>query len=187
MLTVLDKSYRKEKLLEWERKSLTEKYSMFSLSKQSTWITLGLIVLILSLFGFIFLFIPPRYGWGNWTPPNTSEEYQYRLSNFLITIPIFILVVFIYVNIRNKIDLTLGIKRTANFKVTHALNLLSIKILLLNGWRPFIIKSRKPFFDNAIQGQIITIKRSGTYRLIDYYIRDEKAYNLEPKMRQAYR
>ena len=96
-----------------------------------------------------------------------------------------IIAVFAYVNIRNKIDLILGTKRTANFKVTEVLNLGTIKILFMNGWRPFSIKARQPYFKSAIQGQIITIKRTGTFRLIDYYIRDEKIYNDEQDRKKA--
>lgn len=179
MTTVIDKTYRKEKLLDWERKSLINKFSIFSFSKKSTWLTLGLIILGLSVLGFIVPFIPPRYGWGNWTPATTSEEYQYRLTNFWIAAPTMIIAVFAYMNIRNKIDLLLGTKLTANFKVTEVLNLGTIKILLMDGWRPFSIRARQPYFKSAVQGQIITIKRTGTFRLIDYYIRDEKTYNDE--------
>lgn len=177
MARVIDKTYRKEKLLDWERKSLTEMFSISSFSKISTWLSLGLIVLVLCFFGFIIPFIPPRYNWGNWTPATTSNEYQYRLTNFWIAVPLMIISVFAFVNIRNIIDLILGTKRTANFKITQVLNLGVIKILFMNGWRPFSNKVRQPFFDSAVPGQIITIKRTGTFRLIDYYIRDEKTYN----------
>ena len=90
-----------------------------------------------------------------------------------------IIVVFAFVNIRNKIDITLGTKRTANFKVTNVLNLGTIKLLFMNGWRPFSIKAKQPYFQSAVPGQIITIKRTGTFRHIAYYIRDEKIYNDE--------
>ncbi|WP_149240951.1 hypothetical protein [Dyadobacter sp. 32] len=185
MTTVIDKKYRKEKLLDWERKSLTDKFSIFSFSKKSTWATVGLTTLGLCVFGFIVPFIAPRYGWGNWTPATTSDEYQYRLTNFWISVPIMIFSVFAYVNICNKIDLVLGIKRTANFKVTEVLNVGVIKILFMNGWRPFSIKARQPYFKSAIPRQIITIKRTGTFRLIDYYIRDEKTYNDEQERKLA--
>lgn len=185
MNTEIDKIYRKEKLLEWESKSLTDKFSIFSFSKISTWLTLGQIILGLCVFGFIVPFIPPRYGWGNWTPATTSDEYQYRLTKFWIVVPIFIIAPFACMNIRNKIDLTLGTKWTANFKVTNMLNLGTIKILFMNGWRPFSINARQKYFQSATQGQIITIKRSGTFRLIDYYIRDEKKYNNEQDSKKA--
>jgi hypothetical protein len=179
MTTGIDNTYRTEKLQDWERKSLTGKFSGFSFSDKSTWVTLGLIILGLCVFAFIIPFIPPRYGWGNWTPATTSDEYWYRVTNFWVVAPILILVVFAYINIRNKIDLSLGTKRTANFKVTDVLNFGVIKILLMNGWRPFGIKAREPQFDTVRQGQIITIKRTGTFRLIDYYIRDLEKFNDE--------
>ena len=179
MTTIIDKTYRKEKLLKWERKSLTEKFSIFSFSKKSTWLSIGLILIGLCIFGFIMPFIPPRYGMSNWKPATTIDEYQIRLTNFWIAIPIIIIIVFTYVNIRNKIDLISGTKRTANFKVTDVINLGIIKILKMNGWRLFSIKARHPYFKSAVQGQIISIKRTTTYRLIDYYIRDEKIFKDE--------
>jgi len=185
MTRVIDKTYRKEKLLDWERKSLTAKFSIFSLSKKSTWLTLGIIILGLFVFGFIVPFIPPRYSWGDWIPATTIDEYQSRLTNFWIAAPTMIIAVFAYLNIRNKIDLILGTKLTANFKVTEVLNLGTIKILLMDGWRPFSIRAKQPYFKSAVQGQIITIKRTGTFRLIDYYIRDEKTYNDEQERRKT--
>jgi hypothetical protein len=179
MTTVIDKTYRKEKLLDWERENLTDKFSAFSLSKKSTWLTLGLIIFGLCIFGFIIPFIPPRFSWGNWTPATTPGEYQFKLTNIWVAVPIMIISVFAYVNIINKIDLLLGTKRTASFKVTQVLNLGPIKILFMNGWRPFSIKARQPYFESAIQGQIITIKRTATFRLIDYYLRDEKTHSDE--------
>lgn len=177
MTIVIDKIYRKGKLLDWERKSLAEKFSMFSFSKKSTLLMLLLIILGLCVFGFIVPLIPPRYSWSNWTPASTNEEYQYRLTNFWVAVPIMIIGLFAYVNIRNKIDLIFGTKRTANFKVTKVINLGTIKILFMNGWRPFSIKVKQPYFKSAIQGKIITIKRTETFRLIDYCIRDEKTSN----------
>jgi hypothetical protein len=179
MTAGIDNTYRTEKLLDWERKSLTGKFSRFSLSDKSTYLSFGLIILVICVFAFIIPFIPPRYGGGNWTPATTSNEYWYRVRNFWRVVPIIIIGVIAYINIRKKIDLSLGIKRTANFKVTGLLDLGVIKILFLNSWRPFSIKARQAYFSSVTQGQIITIKRTGTFRLIDYYIRDVEKFNDE--------
>lgn len=173
MTIVIDKTYRKEKLLDWERKSLTDKFSIFSFSKKSTWVALGLIILGLCVFGFIVPFIPPRYSWGNWTPATTTDEYQFRLTKFLVTVPIMIISVFGYINLRNKIDLMLNIKWTANFRITKIINLGTMKILIINGWRLFIIRTTDPYFQSVLKGQIITIKRTGTFRLIHYLDRND--------------
>ena len=39
--------------------------------------------------------------------------------------------------------------------------------------------SKENCFNLVYEGQIITIKRSSTFGLIDYYIRDEKAFRNE--------
>lgn len=176
MMTIIDKKYRKEKLLEWEKKRLIEKFSIFSFSKKSTWLSIGLIIIGLFILGLIVPFIPPRYNWSNWTPATTFDEYRIRLSTFWITILLMLILVFTYQKIRNKLDIILGTKRTANFKVTNVINLGISKILIMNGWRLLSIKAKQRYFKSAEQGHIITIKRTATFRLIDYYIRDEKTY-----------
>lgn len=184
MTMAIDKTYRKEKLLDWELKSLTEKYSDFSFSKKSTWLTLGLIIVGVSIFALFIPFIPPRFGWGNWEPARTLYDYKLRVSNFLVIAPIMIITVFVYVNLRNRIDLQQGVKRTGNFKVIGVLDFWSIKILILNTWRPFTIKSKQRYFNSVNQGHIITIKRTITYKLIDYYIRNEMTFNDEQKSKK---
>lgn len=177
MARIIDDTYCTEKLLDWERKSLTGQFMYFSFSKKSNWITVGVIILGLSAFGLVVPFIPPRYGWRNWTPAATTEEYWDQVTKFLVTAPMMILAVLVYLNIRIKIDLKLGIKRTANFKVTDVLTFGSIKILLMNGWRPFSIGARQSSYFNSVKkGHIISIKRTATFRLINYYIQDEKEF-----------
>lgn len=143
--------------------------------------TLAFMILGGLALGFLIPFIPPRYSWGGWTPATTSDEYWYRVTNFWTITPILIFGVFAYVNLINKLDLAFGTKRTANFRVTEVLNLWTIKILLMNGWRPLIIRERRPYFNSVSHGQIITIKRTFTFRLIDYYIRDTDKFNEEQK------
>lgn len=90
--------------------------------------------------------------------------------------PVILLIGFICLIIRNAIDLRSGIKRTANFKVTDVINLGVFKILILNGWRLFSLKDKDDQFNAAAKGQIIHMKRTCTYRLINYYLRDEEVF-----------
>ena len=78
----VNNKYKVEKLLDWERKSLKGKFAAFSLSEKSTWVTIGLIILVLSSFGLLYPIIPPRYGFGDWEPATTVDEYQLRLTNY---------------------------------------------------------------------------------------------------------
>lgn len=185
MIIGIDKTYRTEKLLDWERKSLKDKNSIFSFSKKSTWLGIGFIIIGLSFLGLIVPFIPPRYGWSNWVPATTIEEYQLRVSNFIIGVPIIIIVLVAYVNTRNKIDLILGVKRIANFKITNVIDLEVAKILILNGWRIFSVKANQPYFISASPGQVITIKRTGTFKLFDYCVRDKNTYITEQTTKKA--
>lgn len=181
----IDKTYRTERLLEWEIQNLSENYNALSLSKKSTWISLGVVIIVIFVTAFLMPFFPPRYGWGNWSPPKTADEYQYKVSSFLIVVPLILLAGLVYYSIRNTIDLKSGIKRTANFKVTDVIDLGVFKILILNGWRLFSLKDTDNQFYTVDRGQIINIKRTGTYRLISYYVRDEKAFIQEHIMKKT--
>ncbi|MFD2162593.1 hypothetical protein ACFSJU_09340 [Paradesertivirga mongoliensis] len=181
----IDTTYRTERLLEWEVQSLSGKYGNFSFYKKTTWFLFGVIVLVIFITAFIMPFFPPRYGWGNWLAPRTIDEYQSRVSSFLIIAPLILLIGFAFLSIRNTIDLKSGIKRTANFKVTDVIDLGVFKILILNGWRLYSLKYRDNQFHTVTPGQIMNIKRTGTCRLISYYIRDEKAFIQEQNIKKA--
>lgn len=176
MKNKIDQSYRFEELSEWESNSLKEKYSSFSLSKKSTWEALGFIIVLSSIISLVIPFLPPRFVWGSWSPPTTMDEYKYRVFEFLIVFPILIILVFFYVNLRNRIDIQLGFKRIANFRITTLIDLGIFKILILNKWRLFSLRKKHRYYISANKGCIITIKRTGTFRIFDYYIRDEKKF-----------
>jgi hypothetical protein len=190
-MSIIDKAYRKEELLDWELKSLTQKYSDFSFSKKSTWINLRFLLLISAIIALIVPFIPPRSIDANWAPPETIEAYLSELTLSLIIIPIMILVSFIFIMVRNRIDLQLKYKWKGNFKVINVFNpnfnLIDVfgprsnKILILNSWCLFIISPNQPYYNSVKSGQIISIKRTITFRLIDYYIRDEEKFLEEYK------
>lgn len=179
MSELIDKVYRKEQLLDWERKSLTEKCSEFSFSNKSTLKTLFFVTLGLVIFGFLAPYIPPRRIYYDWNPPENFDEYKFRLTSYLFfvpTIPIFILFI---TNLRNKIDLKINKKLTANFIVTSVISLGTLKIIVMNGWRIFRIDTRQPYYTSIKKGDIISIKRTVTFRLIKYFVRDERIFILE--------
>jgi hypothetical protein len=161
--------FRKEKFSDWEIKSLKEKYSL-----KGIWTALGLLLAV-GLFGsFIFPFLPPRYG-GGWKPPTNQGEYTDRLTTNLFWVPALIILTIIFIALRSTIDLRLGYKKTGDFGVTSIIGLGAIKILVLDNWRLFQIKKREDYFDKVKEGQRIQIKRTGTHRLINYYVYDRKA------------
>src|SRR5688500_1289497 len=117
MTPQIDKTYRTERLTKREMQRLSGKYGRLSLSKKSTWVSFGLIASIMFIIVFVVPFVPPRYGWSDWSPPTSIDEYQSRVSSFLIVVPLILSMGLAYLSIRNTIDLKSGIKRTANFKV----------------------------------------------------------------------
>jgi len=177
-MAAIDKKFRKEKFLAWEIESLTDKNAFLSFSKAG-WKTITITGIVLIALAFIVPILPPRYRRGNWRPPTSLHEYKFELTNAFIIIPSIILFLFVYITVRGKIDLALGFKRTANFKITETLNLGFVKILILNKWRLFFVKRQDLNFHSIKDGQIITINRTGTFSLISYYARDENIFNSE--------
>ena len=161
--------YNKEKFSDWERKSLKEKYSL-----KGIWRAVGLLLLIGLVGSFVFPFLPPRHG-GSWTPPTNQQEYNDRLMTNLIWLLTLILLTFAFIILRSRIDLGLGYKKTADFEVTGIIRIGLLKILVLDKWRLFKIKKREDYFDKVQEGQRIQIKRTGTHRLINYYVYEKKA------------
>lgn len=173
---MIDKRYRKETLLAWERESLIEKWSWFSLTRKSTWLGLGLIVFVLTIFGLIGPFIPPRYGRQHWSFPATISDYQSELLSYLTVVLVFAVSLAMYTHIRNAIDLYLNTKLVANFVIRDVEDLGTMKLIIMNGFHFLIIRSKQPYFDSVAKGQVIKIRRTGTLRLIDYYIRDREMF-----------
>ncbi|MHA4740354.1 hypothetical protein [Dyadobacter sp. MSC1_007] len=176
---MIDRRYRKEKLLAWERESLVGKWSWVSLARKSTWFGLVLIVLILSIFGLIVPFIPPRYGSQHWSFPTNISDYQNELTTYLKLVPVFVFSVAVYMNLRNALDLYLNTKLVANFEVRGVEDLGAVKLIIMTGFRFFVIRSKEPYFESVAKGQIIKIKRTGTSRLIDYHVRDKAMFQDE--------
>ena len=161
--------FKRDKFSDWERKSLREKYSL-----KGIWTALGLLVIIGLIGSFIFPFLPPRYG-GSWHPPTTGQEYNNRLTTNLVVFPILFIFIILAVVLRSTIDLRLGYKKLGDFEVTKILELGNLKILILDNWRLFSVKKREEHFDSVKEGQRIQIKRTGTHRLINYYVYNKKA------------
>lgn len=172
-------------MLDWELTSLKGKNAMFSLKNKSNILTMIGIVILCLILSFVFPFIPPRFNWGNWSPPTTIEDYKEKVTSFVTIIPIIIVTIFLLVFIRNTIDESKGIKRIKTAKIVSILNLLTIKILLLDNWNCFVIRVKKDYFKFVQVGQIITIQRTWSFKLIDYYIRTEEKFNEENKIKKA--
>jgi hypothetical protein len=165
--------FKKEKLSDWEIKSLKEKYSF---KGKGFWTAIGILLLIVVMGSFIFPFLPRRYG-GRWNPPTNQQEYNDRLTTNLILLPSLIILLIAFVFLRTYVDFRLGYKKTGEFTVTKIINLVSTKILVLDNWRIFNISKNEEYFKKVKEGQQIQIKRTGTHQLIDIYIYDKKANN----------
>jgi len=169
----IDKSYRVEKFDDWELQNIKEKSIIHSIV--TDWrLSVLLLVIVIVVASVIGPILPPKYA-GSWKPPTTTDEYLHRMQLILIGLPCVLLLAIIVNGIRTYIDLKSSVKRVANFHVTDVINLGFVKILIMNGWRLFSIRAKDDYFTSVQIGQIMVLKRTATYRLINYYLTDMKS------------
>lgn len=175
----IDNSYRKESLLDWERKTLKGEMFNFDLTKKLTWIMMGSLFIVIITVSFVGPFLPPRYNLINWRTPVSLEDYFFHVKKYLICglcLIVFAVIIFILSNLRRKFDLRQGIKRTANFKIIFIIKLIGLKILVLNDLHFYFIKSGQEYFKTVHENSILTIKRTYTFKVFYSYIRDENKF-----------
>ncbi|NEM96061.1 hypothetical protein [Pontibacter burrus] len=163
----------KERLNDWEIKSLKEKVKLISFKSKAGSLSLILLVVIIISLSLISPYLPPRYGWGNWSPPNDLDEYFSQAQTIWIVIPSILLIGYTIHTIRTKIDFFLAYKWISNYRITEVISFGVIKILLLDKWHLFVIRANQQHFDSVEQGQFITIRKTGTLRTIDFLITEE--------------
>lgn len=141
-----------------------------SYSFHGGWKTLGLVT-VLCVFGpFIFPLITPKYGHN----VEASVRDTYTMTNFL-WLPTLLLLVFLFISIRLILDLTIGYKKIGNFQITKILTFGPTKVLILDGWRLFFLKKSEAYFEKVQVDYKIQIARTGTHRLMDYYVYEKNA------------
>lgn len=174
MTKIPDNKYRRESLLDWEIQTLQQK---------SSWTPsiIGLILIGLVGLSLVFPFFPPRYGDSNWSPPTTIYDYQDRVTDFLIIAPILILVVFVFTFLRTKIDILLNFKWVGDFKIKNVIKLGPVNFITKKGWPFYTIRQEEEYFNSITPGQILTIKRTATFKLISIYIREKDKFSKETR------
>lgn len=154
----------RKKLSDSDKKDLKSSYSF-----HGGWKALGLLT-VLCVFGpFIFPLIP-QYG----RNVGESERDIYTMINFL-WLPTILLIVFLFIAIRLLLDFMIGYKKIGDFQVTKVLTIGPAKILILDRWRLFILKKSEAYFEKVQVDCKVQITRTGTHRLMDYYVYDKNA------------
>jgi hypothetical protein len=154
----------RQKFSDSDKRDLKSSYSF-----HGGWKALGLVT-ILCVFGpFIFPLIPPKYGHNVGA---TGDNYT--MINFL-WLPTLLLIVFLFIAIRLLLDFMIGYKIIGDFQVTKVLTIGPAKILILDRWRLFILKKSEAYFEKVQVDCKVQITRTGTHRLMDYYVYDKNA------------
>jgi len=104
----------------------------------------------------------------------TTTGDNYTMINFL-WLPTLLLIVFLFIAIRLLLDFMIGYKKIGDFQVTKVLTIGPAKILILDRWRLFILKKSEAYFEKVQVDCKVQITRTGTHRLMDYYVYDKNA------------
>lgn len=180
-----DSYYRLLNLFPGEKIRLRNEYLEFSLLEKSSIRYSILIFIGIMALAFLAPLIPPRSsfvptpGKISWHPVESTEEYWSFVRISVVTGIILFMIVFIPVYLRNTIDISSKSKLTGTFLITRYFRLFGCGLLLLNGWRLFSISKHHRKYFSIKPGYIITINRTITFRVIDYYIRDEQQFKNE--------
>ena len=165
MTKLPNNKYRRESLSDWDIQCIRQKFS---------WIPSSIGLLLLGVVGLslVLPFIPARYDLRHWVLPATLQDYQDSVISYLIIGPVFILVAFVFLFFRTKLDILLHFKWVGDFKIKKVIEFGRVNIILKNGWPLKTIRQNEEYFNSTTPGQIITIKRTATLKLISTYIRD---------------
>ncbi|GLU52937.1 hypothetical protein [Dyadobacter frigoris] len=166
----IDNTYRKQ---QYDKKDLwilsNERIpGFFSFDSKVLPFIFGLI-----LIGLISPILPPRYGYSNWEPPESGYQYLSNMKEAIVIalfLSFYVFLNFVFNKIRSKIDLDLGFKRIGNFEISRVIVFPKLKILILSNQSLFFLKSRNLHFTTVKRKQIITLNRTGTYKVLDYSI-----------------
>jgi len=181
----IDCYYRLINLFPGEKKRLTTEYLKYSLlEKKSIRISILIFTGIIAL-AFLAPLVPPRSsfiptpGEISWHPVESAEEYWSFVRISVVSGIILFSLVFIPVYLRNTIDISSKRKLTGTFLITGYYRLFCCGLIFINGWRLFSISKHHRKYFSIKPGHIITINRTITFRVIDYYIRDENQFKNE--------
>ncbi len=155
----------RQKFSDSDKKDLKSTYSFYG-----AWKTLGLLTVICVLGPLMFPLIRPKYG----HHVNSDDREFYTMINF-IWLPILLLTIFSFIAIRLLVDLIMGYKKIGDFHITKVMTIGPMKILILDRWRLFYLKKSEAYFEKVQVDYKIKITRTGTHRLMDYYVYDKNA------------
>ena len=171
----VDIKYKTESLKEWELKSLTEKNEFGKLNFK--------FILSILLFALIFIlvspYLPPIKTGREFKPPKSLNEYFEAISFSAIIIFSILFTSFIFGFLRNKIDEKSNLKKFGDFEIKRIINLGKNTFVLMNNLKFIIVKSDYINIKNAKVGQIISVKKTITNKIINLYIRDKSKFESE--------
>lgn len=133
-------------------------------------------IITLVVFSLLFQLLPSRFN-GFKSFPKDFDSYLFNIMIFWIFVPSFYVIVCLISFVRLKTDLSRKIKRVHNYTITHVIKWgVNNKCLILNNSRFFRVNKYEPLFESLRKGQEIKIKRTATFMLIEYSVKDKDAF-----------
>jgi hypothetical protein len=171
----VDLKYKTENLKEWELKSLSEKNEFGKLTVKFI-LSISLFIVIFIL---IFPYLPPIKPGREYNPPKNLNEYFEDISFTAILIFSILFLTYTFKFLRNKIDEKSNIKKVGNFEIKRIINFGKNTFIQMNNLKFIIIKNNYVGLKNTKVGQIITVKKTITSKIINLYIRDKSKFETE--------
>ncbi len=162
--------YIRHQLNEADRKILRNKYYSWLLYGSYGKTIVALLLLLLIGVTIVVPFIPPRFGIRNWSFPSNLQDYVSRITNPWLIIPSIIILYFVILLLRTKIDMSAGTKRTGTFQVRKAITLGRYKILYLKNFNFLIVNNKTNQNKDLKSGQLIQLNKTMTSRVLTYHL-----------------
>jgi hypothetical protein len=171
----LDIKYKTKSIEEWELKSLSEKNENEKFNFK--------FILSISLFLVPFILISPYLpsikSSHEFNPPQNLNEYFEDIIFAAILIFSILFLTFTFDFLRNKIDEKSKIIKVGNFKIVRKVNFGRNTFIQMNNLNFLLIKSNYAGLKYGKAGQIISVKKTITNKILNLYIRDKSKFESE--------
>ena len=171
-MTTIDRKYKTQNLEKWEMESLFEK-NRLEKPTIKTIITTFSFLIILAL---ILPYLPPIKAGHEYSPPENLHDYFEKVLLAAILLFSILFFTFIFNFLRNKIDEKMKLKRVGTFEIKTILYLGKIVFIGMNNLNFLILKSSFVGLKYANVGQIISVKKTASNKVLNIRIRDKEKF-----------
>jgi len=171
----IDTTYRTQSLEKWEMEGLSEKNKLEKPTIKSIFSTFSFLIILV----VVLPYLPPLKTRCEYNPPSNFTEYFRDVSFAAILLFSILFLTFGFAILRNKIDEKRKVKKVGTFEIKRMLNFGRSAFVGMNDLNFLIIKSSFAGLKYAKVGQIISVKKTATNKVISIYFRDKTKFETE--------